>query len=152
MNKPAGKDAFSRRPAMFWPTDQVVIAAIALLALGFVVGKWYVAGGWSGTLIEIDDAEVNNEKKSVDFVVDLNTASWSEFSLLPGIGKVTAHRIVQSRERDGKFFHHDDLLRVKGIGPQTLKRVKPYLLAIEVADHFRSEHVNNASTERRLAK
>ena len=152
MNKRAGKDALSGRPAMFWPTDQAVIAAIALLALGFVVGKWYVAGGRSDTLIEIDDAEVNNEKKSIDFVVDLNTASWSEFSLLPGIGKVTAHRIVESRERDGNFFCHDDLLRVEGIGPQTLKRMKPYLLSMEVAGNFRSEDVNNASTDRRLAK
>lgn len=152
MNKPARKDALSRRLAMFWPTDQVVIAAFALLALGFIVGKWHVAGGWSGTLIEIDDAEVGNEKKNFDFVVDLNTASWSEFSLLPGIGKVTAHRIVQSRERDGDFFCHDDLLRVEGIGPQTLKRMKPYLLSMEVAEKFRSEDVNNASTERRLAK
>jgi len=48
--------------------------------------------------------------------------------LLPEIGESLAKRIVESRDADGPFADHDDLQRVRGIGPKTLDRVRPYLL------------------------
>lgn len=62
------------------------------------------------------------------FVVDVNQADWPELTQLPGIGETLAKRIVDSRENDGPFLDHNDLQRVRGIGPRTLERLRPYLL------------------------
>jgi len=50
--------------------------------------------------------------------------------LLPGIGEMLARRIVESRREHGLFVDHEDLLRVKGIGPKTLQAMRPFLLPI----------------------
>jgi competence protein ComEA len=49
---------------------------------------------------------------------------------LPGVGQVLAERLLAERERGGEFRSHDDLSRVRGIGPRTLERIRPYLLPI----------------------
>jgi competence protein ComEA len=59
---------------------------------------------------------------------NLVTAEWPEFAELPELGETLARRIVESRAKVGAFGDHDDLLRVEGIGPRTLERLKPYLL------------------------
>jgi competence protein ComEA len=55
------------------------------------------------------------------------TPDWPELSQLPGIGEALARRIVESRQRDGEFVDHQELRRVRGIGPRTLERITPYL-------------------------
>ncbi|MCC9604543.1 helix-hairpin-helix domain-containing protein [Blastopirellula sp. JC732] len=62
------------------------------------------------------------------FVVDINQADWPELTQLPGIGETLARRIVESRAAEGPFLDHNDLQRVRGIGPRTLERLKPHLL------------------------
>jgi competence ComEA-like helix-hairpin-helix protein len=69
--------------------------------------------------------------KPVQFAIDINEADWPEFALLPRIGPAQAQSIVELRERLGRFRHHDELLKVKGIGPKTMAAIKPYLLPIE---------------------
>ena len=59
-------------------------------------------------------------------VVNLNTASSTELQLLPGVGEVRAVAIVAMRKQRGGFKRIEDLLEVKGIGPQMLKRMRPY--------------------------
>ncbi len=56
--------------------------------------------------------------------VDVNRATPEELRTLPGIGPSIAGRIVESREREGPYTSVDDLLRVKGIGPRTLDRLR----------------------------
>ncbi len=60
---------------------------------------------------------------SEGFPVDVNTASLSELEAIPGIGHVMAQRIVKHRP----YGAVDDLLRVPGIGPATLKKIRPYV-------------------------
>ncbi len=57
--------------------------------------------------------------------VNLNRATVSELRQLPGIGPVTADRIVAYREENGPFRTPEDLIRVSGIGPRTLERLAP---------------------------
>jgi competence protein ComEA len=82
-----------------------------------------VRGGTSGGLIEIDRAP----RETVQFQLDVNEADWPEFTVLPGIGETLARRIVESREREGRFADVEDLRRVRGIGPKTLEEIRPYL-------------------------
>ncbi len=58
--------------------------------------------------------------------LDLNEADEMELTLLPRIGEVLAKRIVDYRNENGGFSSVDDLLSVKGIGPKTLERLRPY--------------------------
>jgi competence protein ComEA len=67
------------------------------------------------------------ESESLDYRIDVNTATWVEWAQLDGIGEALAERIVADREANGPFKSVDDLRRVKGIGPKTLARIRPYL-------------------------
>jgi len=40
-----------------------------------------------------------------------------------------AARILESRARDGPFLNPEDLLRVRGIGPATLERIRDLVTA-----------------------
>jgi competence protein ComEA len=65
----------------------------------------------------------------------LNRATAEQLQELPGIGPVLAARIVEERHSHGPFRSVDELLRVRGIGPKTLAKVRPYVhVADEVAD------------------
>jgi competence protein ComEA len=58
--------------------------------------------------------------------VDINEASEEKLKEVPGIGKVTAARIVAARKQK-PFESVDDLRRVPGIGAKTLEKLRPYL-------------------------
>lgn len=58
--------------------------------------------------------------------VDLNTATVEQLCTLPGIGKKKAEAIIAQRERH-PYRRITQLLRVKGIGPRTVRRLKPLL-------------------------
>ena len=64
---------------------------------------------------------------SPDNPVDLNQASANSLATVPGIGQVTAQRIVEWREAHGPFRRIEDLLKVKGIGDKRLEKLRPYL-------------------------
>ena len=57
--------------------------------------------------------------------LDLNLASAEELDALPGIGPVLARRIIETRRHSGPFDSAEDLLRVRGIGPRLLERLRP---------------------------
>ena len=59
-----------------------------------------------------------------DPLVDLNRAGAEELQSLPGVGPALAQRILDSRRREGPFQMPADLLRVRGIGPATLARIR----------------------------
>jgi len=60
--------------------------------------------------------------------VILNAATEDELTRLPGIGPTRARAIVALRQRLAKFRAVEDLLRVKGIGRKTLRRIKPSVI------------------------
>ena len=61
------------------------------------------------------------------YAVNLNEASAAELAGLAGITQELAQRIADDRSENGRFSSVDDLLRVKGIGPKTLDRLRPYV-------------------------
>lgn len=63
---------------------------------------------------------------TTDDPVILNTATVDDLRRLPGIGEKRATSIVALRTRLGGRFHViEDLLKVKGIGRATLRRLRP---------------------------
>jgi competence ComEA-like helix-hairpin-helix protein len=62
--------------------------------------------------------------------IDLNSAPEEELIRLPGIGQSLARRILAYRAAHGRFPGVDALADVRGIGPKTLVRIRPYLTVV----------------------
>jgi competence protein ComEA len=63
-----------------------------------------------------------------DGKVILNAATAEQLTRLPGVGVKRAAAIVKLRDRLKRFRRVTDLLRVRGIGVKTLKRMLPHLV------------------------
>lgn len=125
--KAAAPTDHADRPVLLTTSNQTAIAVIASITLILMAASWIGAGGLGGGLVDIDSAE----PLPAQFQTDINSADWTELMQLPEIGESLAKRIVESREREGRFASHTDLDRVRGIGPKTLDRIRPYLRPIE---------------------
>jgi competence protein ComEA len=113
----------SSTPWLLKRADQAAVAGLSLAAMLALAGYWFAEGRARGRLIEIDRAVPADAR----YIVDVNRADWPELAQLPGIGEGLARRIVESRDQDGDFIDHEDLRRVRGIGPKTLEQIRPYL-------------------------
>ncbi len=60
-------------------------------------------------------------------LVSLNTATLEQLDTLPGVGPVTAQKILDWRTQHGAFSSVDELLEVDGIGQKTLADLAPYV-------------------------
>lgn len=61
-------------------------------------------------------------------VVNINTATEKELTLLPGIGKKTAQAIIDYREKEGTFETAKDIIKVKGVGKKTFEKIKDMIV------------------------
>jgi len=106
--------------------------------------KWRAQSGWGG--VELDNTRRIHIKEAPDgyaalrmgwmhvpsrlalgVPLDINQASIADLSLVPGVSEILAERIVMKRKRTGGFSRVDDLRRVKGIGPVTVRKLRPFL-------------------------
>jgi competence ComEA-like helix-hairpin-helix protein len=62
--------------------------------------------------------------KSPQDSLDLNTATEKELQSIRGVGPVIAKRIIAGRP----YKIVGDLLKVKGIGPKKLEKIRPYVV------------------------
>jgi competence protein ComEA len=56
--------------------------------------------------------------------ININTATVEELDLLPGIGEVTAQRIIDFREQNGPYRSVDDLVLVRGISSRMVNDLR----------------------------
>ncbi len=61
--------------------------------------------------------------------VDLNTATLAALDTLPGVGPVTAQRIVDWRTTNGRFDSVEQLREIEGIGPSRFAKLKDQVVA-----------------------
>ena len=59
--------------------------------------------------------------------LDINVAEAADLELLPGIGPALAGRVLRSRHAEGPFRDVSELARVRGIGPATIERMRPFV-------------------------
>ena len=122
--------------------DQAVVATLIVLALVGMAVYWFILGGPYGELIEIDRAKPLTAR----YLVDINQAPWFELAELPDLGETLARRIVESRNTAGPFKDHNDLRRVRGIGPLTLQKMQPYLLPLPDQEDVASQPKTNSTS------
>lgn len=70
-----------------------------------------------------DKSEQNKENNKIN----INNASLLELDSLPGVGEVTAQKIMDYREENTKFKSIEEIKNVKGIGENKFNNLKDYI-------------------------
>jgi competence protein ComEA len=65
------------------------------------------------------------QERSAKPLININIATESELEQLPNIGPSRAAAIVALRKKLGQFKRTSDLIRVKGIGQATMRKLAP---------------------------
>jgi competence ComEA-like helix-hairpin-helix protein len=71
--------------------------------------------------------QAQGQKKPPAKPIDLNAATIKELQELPGVGPVTAQRIIEARQKSGRFRRVEDLLAIRGISTKRLDALRPYV-------------------------
>src|SRR5690606_10930439 len=108
----------------------VIAIAVLVISMG---GTWRIAGASPPSIAaEVAQQAPPDEKpreksdRELTGKININTASAEQLVLLPTIGPSKAERIVTWRKKNGGFKRIADILRVKGIGYKTFKRLEPF--------------------------
>jgi competence ComEA-like helix-hairpin-helix protein len=104
-----------------------IAAALALVALAHVPQRAPAAAVPKPTHVSAAATSVAVRALRDGARIDLNRAQPGDLELLPGIGPSLAQRIVDDRKAHGDFTRVDALLRVRGVGPRTLERLRGLL-------------------------
>jgi DNA uptake protein and related DNA-binding proteins len=75
-------------------------------------------------------AKIEADKRlALGMQLDINKASEEELILINGIGEVTAKKILDLRNKLGRFRNIEQLMEIKGIKEKKLARFRKYLYA-----------------------
>lgn len=100
---------------------KALIFLCGLLLLGFVLKL-----SFREKLLDLS-VPVRPAEKEHSFTVNVNTAGVNDLVRIPGIGYVTAQRIISYRKLHGRFNKAEDLTGVKGIGLSKLQSIKRHI-------------------------
>ncbi|GFP77247.1 ComEA family DNA-binding protein [Clostridium fungisolvens] len=70
------------------------------------------------------EVSVSAVADGADSVININTASKDELDKIPGIGAVTAEKIIEYREKNNGFKNIEDIKKVDRIGDKMFEKIK----------------------------
>ena len=111
----------------------LVFLCLAFLCGLLVLGARSLARRQPGIAVS-GEASAASVPGDAGAAVNINSASLGELVSLPGIGEEYARRIIELRERLGRFESVEDLLEVEGIGTKRLEKIRPLLCVRESDD------------------
>lgn len=102
---------------------KITLVSAALLAATLSMGVY------AGDTTSQAKAATKNQASSHSQhqIININTSSIEQLVLLKGIGESKAKAIVEYRESKGKFKNIDELINVKGVGPQLVEKNRAVL-------------------------
>ena len=103
--------------------DCLVLFVLAAVCSALSIWHWGQLSGWGMNPVEVDRLP----ERVYDYRIDINEANYVEWLQLPGIGETLADRILRYRDEHGPFRSLDQLDNIKGIGPKTLEKLRPWL-------------------------
>ena len=106
------------------------IVMMVLLVLGLGVAAQVAAQATADAEQGAPRRATPDAKASASAPVNLNTATAAQLESLPGIGKSTAERILEYREKSGGFKKVEDLMNVRGIGEKSFLKLKPLVTVV----------------------
>ena len=114
----------------------IVITAIGIIfMLGVLFGRYttksvlqFIQNDGSVTK-ETVDTSANDEiiSSPLKGKININTADLETLCQLPGIGEVSAQRIIDYREANGPFLTIEEIKNVDGFGNKRFDAIKPYV-------------------------
>lgn len=115
--------------------EQTVLLCTAVLCTGLMIGIFIGRFGVSDSvrLSSYDRICASEPQQTMSYKSDtvgkinINFATADELTMLPGIGKTYAERIVAYRQKFGPFLNIEDLTKVKGIGETRFEAIKEYI-------------------------
>ncbi len=124
-NSPVAVDHVEEDSAFLWLRrgDQVIVGLLVIALLGLLGAHWLRLSRWGSDSVELSSLQ----PREYYYSLDINTATWVEWTQLDGIGETLARRIIADREERGPFRHPADVGRVRGIGPKLLEKILPFL-------------------------
>jgi competence protein ComEA len=123
-------DPEEQKPVPIFSRTQIVILLVLACALAaglFLFKHRRMTGAQDITLVAGSEA-------AYELKVDINSATWQEIALIPGVGQKRAQAIVAYREKNGPFRSAEDLTRVSGVGRETAADIARYARLREASD------------------
>ncbi len=91
----------------------------------FVIAVLVALGLSVATVSAQGNSQRASASSSASAPINLNTATAAQLETLPGIGKSTAERILEYRQKNGSFKKVEDLMNVRGVGEKSFLKLKP---------------------------
>lgn len=95
---------------------------IVLLALGPACGKRSEGGADSSVARSATEANAAAKLRTQP-CVNLNAADARELMSLPGIGEVIAKRVINYRERNGRFRRPEEIIIIEGFSERKYRAI-----------------------------
>jgi competence protein ComEA len=75
------------------------------------------------TPFKMDRAEPSSSTTEQQPCTNLNTATADELAALPGIGEVIAKRVLDYRERHGRFRRPEEIIIIEGLSERKYRAI-----------------------------
>lgn len=90
--------------------------------------KIYIPKKGENIIYETESTIVNADKNDTNKKININTAQKDDLKKIVGIGEAMADRIIEYRQKNGKFKNIEEIKNIKGIGKGKFEKIKKFIM------------------------